>query len=322
MKYLALVLLVLGLLSTACTDSQQNTASPPQTPSSKTASSPTPESPSTEDMLIDSQSARIAALKESIEILESTVEGLEAKDQDAAQLIEGLEAENEEAAQLIEDGVQLIEDLEAENEEIRQRVEDLQSESSDVEEMLNDLRCRSHIDIELVAGGCDWEPPESMPRQVGGWTWSKWEDEDTLSITYTVSGEGSDLQSQPDLRLYCVWYVNSQVLMGIDVKEPLHKAGEEIVSVDYRIGGTERFEVPWRSYSHSGEGVILSPNWEYYDMVFDDLRTGTGTFELTITADGRPLLQVAFEIDGIAEVFELLEPGCRDRNTAIRGNAA
>ena len=279
-------------------------------------------------MLIDSQSARIAALKENIEILESTVEELEARDQEAAQLIEDLEAEDQEAAQLIEEleardqeAAQLIEELEAKNEEIGQRVEDLQSESSEMEEMLNDLRCRFDIDIELVPGGCDWEPPESMPRQVGGWTLSKWEDEDTLSITYTVDGEGSDPQLQPSLRLYCIWDVNPLVLIAIDVGVSLHEAGEGIVNVDYRVGGVKRFEGPWRSWAGSGYTTI-TPEWEYDEVVLNDLLTGDGTLDLMITVDSRPPLQVVFEIDGIAEVFELLEPGCRSVNSALRSDTA
>lgn len=258
--------------------------------------------------MIDAQQAHIADLKENIEALESTIDDLEST-------IEELKSENLEAAQLVDE-------LESKSEQVGQQVEDLQSESSEREEMLNDLRCRSHIDVELVPGGCDWEPPDSMPRQVNGWTWSKWDDGDTLSITYAVAGEGEDPLLQPSLRLYCVWGVNSQVFMGIDVRENLHEAGEVIVSVDYLIGGTERFEVPWRSYSHSGGGTSLSPDWGYDDMVLDDLRAGTGTLEVMIAVDDRPPMQAVFEIDGIAEVFELLEPGCRDRNAAIRGNAA
>lgn len=302
MKYLVPVLLTLGLISTSCDNNQREKAMPTQAPIPEAA--PTP---SAEEMLIDSQSAHIADLQKIIEgleedilILESAVEELESKNQDAGRLIDELVAESGEIGKL---------------------VEDLQSEGSEMEVMLNDLRCRSHIDIELVPDGCDWKPPDSMPREISGWIWSKYDDGNRLSITYAVDGEGANSLSHFSLRLYCIWNVNPQVYASIDLREALHEDGEDFVSVDYRIGDTERFEVPWRSWASSSH-TSLSPDWEFNDMVFDDLRTGTGTFEVTITVDDEPPLQALFEIDGIAVVLEMLEPGCGGTRSALESDAA
>lgn len=344
MRYLAPVLLVLGLISAACGDDQRDAASPTQTTSPETASSP-----SAEEMLIDSQSARIAALKENIEILdedikslESTIEDLESKNQEAAQTIddrestiEDLESKNQEAAQQIDDLESTIGALESKNQEAAQQINDLEAENKDwnelfdvrlldvleMEEMLNDLRCRTHIDIELVLGGCDWESPDSMPIQIGGWIWSSYDDGDMLSITYAVAGEGADSQPHFSLRLYCIWDVNPQVFVAIDVGEDLHEAREGVVNVDYQTSGTERFELPWTSRAGSGN-TTLSPEWSDNRMVLDDLRTSTGTLEVMITVEGRPPLEAVFEIDGITEVYDLLEPGCRGTDVGLRGNAA
>ena len=300
MKYVVPALLVLGLISAACGDTQREAAPPTQAPTPETALSPTPEPPSAEELLVDSQAAHIADLRENIESLESSVEDLESKNQEAAQLIDDLEAESEKMGQL---------------------VEDLQSETSVMEEMLNDLRCRSHIDIELVLDGCDWEPPDSMPRQIGAWTWSEWNDEDTLIITYAVEGAGADTRSLPDFSMYCVWGVNSEVFINMTVEGDLHEAGEAIVDVDYRIGGTERLEIPWISWAGSGY-TNLSPDWEYNEMMLDDLRTGAGTLEVSINSEDRPPLQAEFEIDGAAEVLDMLEPGCGGKNSALGADAA
>ena len=321
MKYLAPALLVLGLIATACTDSQREVASQTQSPNLETAPSPTPEPPSAEEMLIDSQSARIAALKEhtevlreNIESLESTVDDLESKNQEAAQLIVDLEAEGEEAALLIDD-------LEAESEGKGQLAEDLRSEISEKEEMLEDLRCRSYIDIELVSEGCDWEPPDSMPWQIGGWTLRRWDTGDTLIITYEINDEGTDSRSLSTLSASCVRDANPEAFIQMDVGGVLHEAERDTVYVDYRIGDTERFEVPWSSLGGNTRTTLL-PAWGYGVMVLDDLRTGEGTMDVTVSAADGPPFQAAFEIDGIAEVLDMLEPGCGNTNSALRGNSA